>query len=405
MLRRHATGRLLAVSGVCRNAQVVRNEITWNWSCNAVFPQPSRIPVPTQRGITDIVTRKATGELYLKSGPGGRSSVSGYTATVFGSTGFLGRYLVNNLGKQGTQVVVSYRGLDDERRHLKQMGDLGQIVPLRFDLRNEQQIAENVRHSDVVYNLMARDYPTKNFTFEQVNVDGARRVARICREQGVSKLIHISALNADENSPSHFLRTKALGEKAVREEFPDAIIVRPASMYGQEDRFWNRIGWFIKWIHVLPLFNHGRTRMRPVYVGDVAEVLARLMKDEKLVGKTVELYGPSEYYYKYIMELFLDVTRRRTPTVWVPKSLMKFSSAVMTKFMAQPLFATPDEIERLYVSDTPTPDSITFDYFNIKPHSIEETVARFAGVYREGTKQLLPYNPILKKYSAEFRKM
>lgn len=82
----------------------------------------------------------------------------------------------------------------------------------------------------------------RNFTFDQVHVEGAARIARICREEGVSKLVHVSALNADKSSSSNFLRTKALGEEAVKQEFPDATIVRPASMYGHEDRFWNRLG-------------------------------------------------------------------------------------------------------------------------------------------------------------------
>jgi NADH dehydrogenase (ubiquinone) 1 alpha subcomplex subunit 9 len=99
-----------------------------------------------------------------------------------------------------------------------------------------------IKHSDVVYNLMGRNYDTKNFSFEDVHVNGARQVAKLCREHGVSKLIHVSSLNARLDSPSAFLRSKAKGELAVLEEFPEATIVRPATMYGHEDRFWNKMG-------------------------------------------------------------------------------------------------------------------------------------------------------------------
>ncbi|KND03726.1 uncharacterized protein SPPG_01186 [Spizellomyces punctatus DAOM BR117] len=368
----------------------------------AVLPRKTGTTILVlSRQVHDIVKRPATNEVVVQKGPGGRSSVSGHIATVLGCTGFLGRYVVNNLGKSGTQVVTPYRGTDDDRRHLRLMGDLGQIVPLRFDIRNEDSIRESVRHSDVVYNLIGKDFKTKNFTFEQVHVEGAARIARICKEEGVSKLIHVSALNADENSNSHFLRTKALGEKAVKEEFPDATIVRPGTMYGHEDRFWNRLGWFVKWLPGgIPILNGGKTRIRPTYVGDVAHVLAKLEKDDRAVGKVVELYGPKEYYYASLVEFFLDVTRRDLAAVYVPKFFAKTAAAILDKGMATPIIA-PDEVERLYVDDKPTSGALTFADFNVKPHTVEEQIVRFAGLYRAHEYQRAPYETIVRKYTTE----
>lgn len=159
---------------------------------------------------------------------------------MFGATGFLGRYVVSKLARQGNQVVVPYRD-EDEKRHLRVVGDLGQIVPLEWDLRNEKQIDECLRHSDTVINLTGRNYETKNFTFQDVHVDGARRIAEAAQAAGVARLIHISHLSANPESPSGFLRTKALGEDAVRRAFPGATVVRPATMFGHEDRFLNKI--------------------------------------------------------------------------------------------------------------------------------------------------------------------
>lgn len=121
------------------------------------------------------------------------------------------------------------------------MGDLGQIVPLEFDLRNDTQIEECVRHSDVVYNLVGRDHETKNFSYTDVSVEGARRIARIASLTGVSRVIHVSHINADVNSKSKFYRAKAEGEEAVKEAFPGATIVRPAPMFGHEDRLLNKM--------------------------------------------------------------------------------------------------------------------------------------------------------------------
>ncbi|TPX34461.1 hypothetical protein SmJEL517_g02888 [Synchytrium microbalum] len=353
----------------------------------------------SRRGAHDIVQREGSNKVFVRAGPGGRSSVSGHTATVFGSTGFLGRYLVNNLGKRGTQVVVPFRGNDDNKRHLKLMGDLGQIVPLRFDVRDEKSVAECVRHSDVVYNLIGRDYETKNFTYDQVNVDAARTVARIAREEGVSRLIHVSALNADVNSPSKYLRTKALGEEAVLSEFPDATIVRPATCFGYEDRFLNRIGWYLVWPPALPIAGNGMNKIRPVYAPDVTLVLARLLNDSQSMGQVVELPGPTEFYYYSFIKMFCEVTRRSPPIVYIPKQLAKIVPTFMDKLMAFPI-DTPDSIERQCIDDRFSKASLSFADYDVTPHTIYETIGQFARLFVSQEYQNAPLN-IPRNYSTD----
>ena len=334
--------------------------------------------------------------------------MSNVTATVFGATGFLGRYVVNNLGKRGSTVVTPYRGSDDERRHLRVMGDLGQIVQVRFDLRNEDQIVESLKHSDVVYNLVGRHYTTKNFDFHKVHVEGSRTLARLARENGVSQFIHVSALNASEDSPSQFLRTKALGEKAVLDEFPSATIVRPSTLYGHEDKFWNRIGWFAKWIpgSYVPLYNGGLTRLRPVYVGDVAEVLSRLATNADVGGRVIELYGPREYYYRSLVDMFQGIILREKNTLPIPRRIAKIIATVWDKLLVYPIIS-PDEVERLCIDDNPSKDKsvLTFRDLGVNPHTVEETVQRFAIMYRPGELANAPFVPIQNKYTTQHIKL
>ncbi|RVE47389.1 hypothetical protein evm_007988 [Chilo suppressalis] len=179
-----------------------------------------------------------------KRGTGGRSSFNGIVATVFGCTGFVGRYVCNKLGKIGSQMILPYRCDFYDAQRLKVCGDLGQVLFSPFDLRDEESIAKAVRYSNVVINLIGRDYETKNFKYKDVHVDGARRLARICREMGVERFIHLSYLNAEENpkplvlsKPSMYKISKFQGECAVREEFPTATIIRASDIYGSEDRF------------------------------------------------------------------------------------------------------------------------------------------------------------------------
>ncbi|KAG0754539.1 hypothetical protein G6F62_010083 [Rhizopus arrhizus] len=290
------------------------------------------------RSTHDLTFRKKTGQPMIRYGLGGRSSTNGHIATVFGCTGFLGRYVVNRLAQQGTQVVVAYRD-PDEARHLKVTGDLGQIVPLEFDLRNKEQLRECVRHSDIVYNLIGRDYETKQVE-EKVG-------------QGVS------ALNASEDSPSKFLRTKALGEKVAREIIPETTVVRPGIMWGHEDRFLNRIGDGDGWQYWV---NQGNTKILPVSAIDVAQALEVMLTAESTMGKTYELYGPKEYKVKDIYELAREISMQPLPIRNVPDSVLKFMATVVDKLPYNQQ-VSPDLIERLKMDDKPTPGALTFKDF------------------------------------------
>lgn len=196
------------------------------------------VPLVQQRSIQDITITR-TGKPIIRV-QGGRSSLGGHTATVFGATGFLGRYIVSRLARKGCTVVVPYRE-EMTKRHLKVTGDLGRVVFLEYDLRNTASLEESVRHSDVVYNLVGREYPTKNFSLEDVHVEGAERIAEAVAKYDVDRFIHVSSYNASKDSPSEFFRTKARGEDIVRQIFPETTIVRPAPMFGFEDNLLHKL--------------------------------------------------------------------------------------------------------------------------------------------------------------------
>ena len=162
-------------------------------------------PAIRRRGLQDVAITR-TGKPIIRV-QGGRSSLGGYTATVFGATGFLGRYIVNRLARQGCLVVVPFRE-DMAKRHLKVTGDLGRVNFMEFDLRNTQSIEESVRHSDIVFNLIGRKYPTKNFSYRDVHVEGTERIVEAVAKYDTDRYIHVSSYNADPRSHSEFFRTK-----------------------------------------------------------------------------------------------------------------------------------------------------------------------------------------------------
>merc|ERR1712212_360679 len=255
----------------------------------------------------------------LKKGLGGRSSYSGTTATVFGASGFMGRYVVNKLGKIGSQVIIPYRGDHYDVRPLKLAGDLGQVLFIPYHLCDEEVVRKAVKHSNVVINLIGRDWETFNFSFEKAHIEGAERLARISKEMGVDRFIHVSALNSNVDHEgylmkggSKFLKTKGLGEQAVRAAFPDAIVLRPSDVWGREDRFLRYYSGI--WRHqgrLLPLPKGGKDIWKqPVYVSDLAQGIVNAMTNPDAPGKTYEAVGPRRYELKEMVDWFHRVMRK-----------------------------------------------------------------------------------------------
>ena len=327
-----------------------------------------------KRSFHDLVTLPGKQpKPIVSSGTPGYSAVSGHVVTVFGCTGFLGRYVVSKLGKTGTQVVTPYRD-EDEARLLKPMGDLGQIVRMEWDLRDEVQIAECLRHSDTVYNLVGRDYETKNFTYTDVHAKGAARIAKIASEEGVTNFIHLSHLNASHTSPSAFYRSKAEGEDLVKENFANATIVRPSAMYGYEDKLLNNIAiWPIWW-----KLNQAETKIRPVHVFDVAQALVNLMT-HPLPGQTLNLAGPSTVTYQYLLDLVASVTLQ--PASKAPALPEKVAAAIATlgKAVWWPTLSA-DDVKRRFIDDA----AVESDWaqVGIEPSEIEQHAITYLRRYR-----------------------
>ncbi|KAH7913410.1 hypothetical protein BJ138DRAFT_1146141, partial [Hygrophoropsis aurantiaca] len=281
----------------------------------------------------------------------------------------------------GTQVIVPYRE-EDEKRHLKPMGDLGQIVPMEWDIRNEEQIAECLRHSDIVYNLVGRDYQTKNFDYSSVHVGGAERIAKVAAESGVQRLVHVSHLNASSSSTSQFYRTKAEGEERVKDMFPNATIIRPGSMFGYEDKFLNNMAvWPIWW-----KLNYGETKRRPVHVMDVAQALANLMATPQLPG-TFSLPGPNTVTFEYLLDLVSSITYMppsRAPVIPKPIALA-ISRAAQAAWW--PLIS-PDEVERRYMDDVDVPGD--WETLGVVPDEIENHAITYLRRYRSAENFVRP---------------
>ncbi len=241
--------------------------------------------------------------------------------TVFGASGFIGRYVVQRLARLGIRVTAATRR-PQRAQFLRPMGDVGQVVPVMADVTDDGQVAAAVAGTDAVINLAAIFYESASQgRFAAVHVEGAARVARLAQEAGAQRLIHMSGLmdlGAAENSSSAYIRSRAQGEEAVRAAFPGVTILRPSVVFGPEDDFFNRFAAMARVAPALPLFGGGTTRYQPVYVGDVADAVVKCVTDTATAGTIYELGGPRIYSIAEVMSLTLAVIDRKRPLVKLP---------------------------------------------------------------------------------------
>jgi uncharacterized protein YbjT (DUF2867 family) len=292
--------------------------------------------------------------------------------TVFGGSGFLGRAVVRALCKRDYRIRVAVRR-PELAGHLQPLGKVGQIHAVQANLRYPASVEAAMRDSHVAINLVGILTEGGAQTFDAVQAKGAEVVASAAAAIG-ARMVHVSAIGADEGSSAHYARAKAAGEKAVLAALPSATIMRPSVVFGPEDQFTNRFAALARISPALPLIGGGLTRMQPVYVGDVATAIANAVDGKAKPGATYELGGPEVLTMREIMELILDITDRDRMLVPLPFGLARFQ-ALLLQFAPGALKLTPDQVELLrtdnVVSDAAKAAGLTLEGLGIAPDSLE----------------------------------
>ncbi len=234
-------------------------------------------------------------------------------ATVYGGSGFVGRYIVRRLAKAGWRVRVAVRR-PNEAIFLKPYGTVGQVEPVFCNIRDDASVRLVMEGSDVVVNCVGTFDKRGRNNFDAVQDEGATRIAAIASELGVSRLVHISAIGADAEGETFYMRSKGRGEAGILEHFPTATILRPSVVFGPEDAFFNRFASMSRLGPILPVIG-AETKFQPVYVDDVAQ--AAMAGIEGASG-VFELGGPDTQTFRELMHEMLDVIRRRRMVVNVP---------------------------------------------------------------------------------------
>ena len=303
--------------------------------------------------------------------------MSGELVTVFGGSGFVGKAVVQHLAKAGYRVRVAVRH-PNNALHVKPLGDLGQVQISQANLRNRNSIEAAILGADYVINLVGILYESGAQTFDKVHHKGAALIAEISADAGVKKFIHLSAIGADLESASKYARSKAAGEVSILKAYPEATIVRPSVVFGQDDLFFNKFAGLAKMFRVMPVIC-GETKMQPVYVGDIAAAIETIIGRDDTQGKTYELGGPKVFTFRALLEMVNSVTELNATMISIPIQLAYFQ-AFFFGMLPNPM-VTVDQL-RLLEHDNIVVGGKNFSDLGIVPTPTEAIVPNYLMHYK-----------------------
>lgn len=304
--------------------------------------------------------------------------------TVFGGSGFVGKHVVRALVKDGWRVRVPMRR-PHTGQDLRVIGNVGQVQLVQANLRFQNSVERAISGSDAVINLVGVLFEGGRQSFQALHETGPKNLAQAARDQGITNFVQLSSIGADANSESEYARTKAGGEAAVLEAIPTADILRPSIMFGPEDSFFNRFARLSQISPAIPLIGGGDTKLQPVYVGDVAEAVAQVVRTGTS-GRTFELGGPRAYSFKELMEFTLETVGRKrllAPVPWFAANMLGFAGELSGHLPFVAPFLTRDQVTNLKVDNVVGDDVLGFEELGISLETIEALVPTYLGRYRK----------------------
>lgn len=303
--------------------------------------------------------------------------------TIFGGSGFVGRYVAQRMAREGWRVRVAVRR-PNEAMFVRTYGVVGQVEPVFCNIRDDQSVRAVTHGADAVINCVGILEESGKNTFEALQRDGAHRIARIAAEEGVSRLVHVSAIGADLEADSDYARTKGQGEMLVAEVFPSAAILRPSIVFGPEDEFFNRFAAMTRLSPVVPLFG-ADTKFQPVYVDDVARAIVAAVTED--ASGVYELGGPEVATFRELMDEMLKVIRRRRIVIglpsWIGRAMGHVFGAI--KFLTgglAPALVTVDQVKQLAHDNVVGGGVGTLADLGIKPTSMDAILPTYLWQFR-----------------------
>jgi NADH dehydrogenase len=307
--------------------------------------------------------------------------------TIFGGSGFVGRYIARRMAKEGWRVRVAVRR-PNEALFVRQYGVVGQVEPVFANIRDDDSVRAALHGANAVVNCVGILAEQGDNKFAAVQVEGAARIAKIAAAEGITRMVHVSAIGADPASKSQYARTKAAGEEAVLASIPSAVILRPSIVFGAEDQFFNRFAAMTRIGPFLPVVG-GSTRFQPVYVDDVARAAVMGVLGQAKPG-VHELGGPDTETFRELMQRMLRIIRRRRLIINVPfwaATLMGGAFdllQVVTLGLFRNTLLTRDQVRNLRRDNVVTKGRMSFADLGIDPVAMDPVLEDYLWPYRPG---------------------
>lgn len=300
--------------------------------------------------------------------------------TIVGGGGFVGRYVVRALAREGYRLRVIVRN-PEGAASLRTAGDVGQIWLENGNLARPETLNGKIEDSFAVINLVGILFESGRQNFTSLHAQGAEKLAQMAKAAGVERFVHMSSLGVEKASGSDYARSKILGERAVRAAFPQASILRPSVIFGPEDNFFNQFACMATLSPVMPLIGGGKTKFQPVYVGDVAQAVAACLSRDDAPGQVFELGGPQTYSFREIIEFIMKTTDHKRKTLALPFALAS-TMAPLAQFLPPPFKFTGDQVKLLKYNNLVSRDYKTFADLGINPAAVEMVVPEYLQRFR-----------------------
>jgi NADH dehydrogenase len=296
------------------------------------------------------------------------ASASNRVVTVFGGTGFLGRSVVRHLRLHGFCVRVASRHPD--RGHALLGPDDPQLRSIKVDVRDERSVTDALADAYGAVNAVSLYLERGQETFHSIHVESAERIAAQAQRCGVKRLIHVSGIGADARSQSLYIRKRGEGELAVRKAFADAILIRPAVMFGPNDAFLTTILKLLNRLPIFPMFGNGHMRLQPVYVEDVGQAIAKIMQGGQTGSTTFECGGPRVYSYEELLRAVASAAGNKPILFPVPFAAWGALARISELLPSPPI--TRNQVELMQIDSVSMPELPGLGALEIRPHSVEE---------------------------------
>lgn len=303
------------------------------------------------------------------------------TVAVIGGTGFIGRNIVEQLARQGARVKILTRNVD-RAKFLKPMGDVGQITAVGGTALDNDTLRRVLEGTDAVVNTIGILAENGAQRFATLQAELPESIGRMAKEMGITSVVQLSAIGADEKSSSRYAQTKAIGELALLRVCPTATILRPSLVFGSGDGFFNRFASMAVLAPGLPVIGGGKNKVQPVFVGDVAGAAVIALNNAKCQGKTYELGGPDIMSFREVMAYILKLTKRRRSLIPVPFGVMSLAATAMSILPNAPV--TRDQLKQLRLNNVVSSDALTLKDLGIDPTPVDLIVPTYLARYQPG---------------------